>query len=172
MTRGWWRRNAVPLVVVAALLPVTAGVIAANEWSEWDIGHATKPVTVAAGDSVTYDDATIGPARARFDDDPGVPTGTRIVTASVLVTPGDSPISCPTPRLREAGGAGRQWDEASFELDREVDTERSTSCSSETPIRYSLTLDYLVPEDATGPFVIEIESGNELPAFVRLIVEP
>jgi hypothetical protein len=172
MTRGWWRRNAVSLMVVAALLPLTAGVIAANQWSEWDIGHATRPITVAAGDSVSYDGGTIGPARARFDDDPVAPAGTRIVTATVLVTPGDSAISCPTPRLREAGGAGRQWDEASFELDREVDAERNTFCSPEMPIRYSLTLDYLVPEDATGPFAIEIESGNELPAFVRLIVEP
>jgi hypothetical protein len=172
MSGGWWRRNAVPLVAVALLLPVTAGVIAANEWSEWDLGHATKPITVAAGGAVDYDGATVGPAQARFVDDPAAPDGTRVVSATVLVTPGDDPIACPTPRLRETGGAGRQWDEASFELDRDFGEERNTFCDSEVPIRYSLTLDYLVPDDAAGPFAIEIESGDELPEFVRLVVEP
>ena len=172
MSGGWWRRNAVPLVLVAVLLPVTAGVVAVNEWSEWDLGHGTKPITVEPGESVSYGGATIGPAKAKFSTDAAAPPGTRVVSATVLVAPGDDPISCLTPHLREAGGAGRQWDEASYELERDFDSDRVTFCSSEMPIRYSLTLDYLVPVDATGPFTIELESGDELPRFVRLIVEP
>lgn len=172
MTRGWWRRNAVSLASVAVLVPVTVGVIAVNEWSDYDLGHATKPITVAVGETVMYSGATIGPAKAEFADDPLAPAGTRVVSATVLVTPGSSPIACTTPVLREAGGAGRQWDEASFELDRDFDTERNTFCDSDVPIRYALTLDYLVPDDAIGPFAIEVESGDELPEFVRLVIEP
>ncbi|MGZ8804291.1 MAG: hypothetical protein ACXWZG_03190, partial [Microbacterium sp.] len=162
----------VSLAAIAVLLPVTVGVIAVNEWSAWDTGHATRPITVAAGEAVTYAGATIGPAKAEFVDDPLAPAGTRVLSTTVLVEPGESPISCPSPHLRETGGAGRQWDEASLELERDFDTGRNTFCNSEMPIRYSLTLEYLVPDDATGPFEIEIESGDELPEFVRLIVEP
>jgi hypothetical protein len=172
MIRSWWRRNRIPLAAIAVLLPLTVGVIAMNEWSEWDLGHATKPIVVPAGETASYGGATIGPATAEFADDPLAPQGTRVVSTIVLITPGDSPISCATPQLREAGGAGRQWDEASFELERDFDADRNTFCNSEVPIRYSLTLDYLVPDDAAGPFVIELESGEELPEFVRLVVEP
>ncbi len=172
MTRGWWRRNAVSLVAIAVLLPATVGVIAVNEWSESDSGRATKPLTVAAGETVTYGGATVGPAKAEFAEDPLAPAGTRVVTATVLVTPGDSPLSCTTPQLHEAGAAGRQWNEASLELERDFDADRHSFCDPEVPIRYSLTLDYLVPDDAAGPFVIAVESADELPEFVRLIIAP
>lgn len=172
MTRGWWRRNAIPLAAIAVLLPVTVGVIAVNEWSAYDLGHDTKPVTVPTGDSVAYAGATVGPAKATFADDPAAPPGTQVIRATVLVTPGREPISCVSPLLRETGRSGRQWDEASFELDQEYDPDRKTSCDSELPIRYSLTLDYIVPDDATGPFAIELSSSDELPRFVSLVVEP
>jgi hypothetical protein len=172
MTGGWWRRNAIPLAVAAVLLPVTAGVVAFNEWSEWDLGHGTKPVTVDPGESARYAGATIGPARAELSTDPAAPAGTRVVSATVLVAPGDDPLGCQSPRLRELNGAGRQWDEASFALETDFDADRLTFCDPERPYRYSLTLDYLVPEDATGPFAIELESPDALPQYLRLVVEP
>ena len=172
MTHGWWRRNAAALAALVVLVPVTVGVIAANEWSDWDLGHPTKATTVDAGDSTIYGGATIGPASAEFTDDAGIPPGTRVVHATILITPGDEPISCLSPILRETGGAQRQWDEASFELDRDYDPSLKTSCDSELPIRYSLTLDYLVPADATGPFALELSTGDALPQYVRLVVEP
>lgn len=172
MTHGWWRRNAAALAAVVVLVPVTVGVIAANEWSDGDLGHPTKATTVDAGDSAIYGGAIIGPANAEFTDDAGIPPGARVVHATVLITPADEPISCLSPLLRETGGAQRQWDEASFELDRDYDLALKTSCDSELPIRYSLTLDYLVPEDATGPFALELSTGDALPQFVRLVVEP
>lgn len=90
----------------------------------------------------------------------------------MLVEPGSEPIACPTPQLREAGGAQRQWDKASYDLDRDFDSERKTFCNSEPRARYLLTLDYLVPADATGPFTIDLESGDELPRYLRLVIEP
>ncbi|SFS13551.1 hypothetical protein SAMN04487846_2718 [Microbacterium sp. cf046] len=172
MSRGWWRRNAVALVAIAVLLPATVGVIAVNEWSEWDLGHPTKPILVQPGDAVTYGGARLGPAKAEFTDDSAAPAGTRVVSATVLVTPGAEPISCLSPLLRETTGAFRQWDEASYELDRDFDSTRMTSCDSELPIRYSLTLVYIVPDDAAGPFAIEVSTAESLPGYVRLRVEP
>jgi hypothetical protein len=172
VTRGWWRRNAVALVALVVLVPVAVGVIAANEWSDWGLGHPTKATTVDAGDSTIYGGATIGPASAEFTEDAGIPSGTRVVHATVLITPADEPISCLSPLLRETGGAQRQWDEASFELDRDYDPSLKTSCDTELRIRYSLTLDDLVPADATGPFALELSTGDALPLFVWLVVEP
>lgn len=172
MTRGWWRRNAVPLTAIAVLLPVTVGVVAVNEWSAWDQAHPSRPVTVEPGASASYGGALIGPATSSFTVDEEAPAGTRVVRANVLITPGDDPLSCGSPHLREAGGQGRQWNEASLELSSEIGDDRRTSCASDLPIRYSLTLSYLVPDDASGPFVIELESADEFPRFVRLVVEP
>ena len=64
MTRGWWRTNAVWLVAIGVLVPVTVGAIAVNEWSAYDLGHATKPISVEPGGSARYDGARIGPASA------------------------------------------------------------------------------------------------------------
>lgn len=169
---GWWRRNAVGLAAFAVLLPLTVGVIAVNEWSEFDAGHATRPETVPVGDTTSYAGAVLGPALASFSETPSAPPGTKVVTARVLVAPGDDPIACLPPTLREVGGAQREWSEASFELDLPYDPDRRSSCDSELPIRYSLTLAYIVPADAVGPFAIELETVPEYPRYIRLIVEP
>ena len=113
MTRGWWRRNAVPLAALVLLVPATVGVIAANEWSDWDLGHATKATTVDAGDATTYGGATIGPANAEFTDDAdGIPPGTRVVhaTSSSLRPPSRSAAclrSCGKPAARSVSGTRR-----------------------------------------------------------------
>jgi hypothetical protein len=172
MTGGWWRRNAVSLVAVAVLLPVTIGVVAANEWSSFGAERATKPVSAQPGDAVAYGGATIGPAKAEIVADASAPRGSNVVSATVLVTPGDEPISCLTPTLHETDGAQRQWNEASFDLDLDVSADQKTVCDSELRIRYSLTLFYIVPDDATGPFAIELEAADALPQFARLVVEP
>ncbi len=75
--------------------------------------------------------------------------------------------SCARPAARSVSGTRRRsnWTGTTT-------SALKTSCDSELPIRYSLTLDYLVPEDATGPFALELSTGDALPRFVRLVVEP
>lgn len=172
MTGGWWKRNAVALATVAVLLPVTAGVIAVNEWFRFDLANAPTPITAQPGEAIIYAGARIGPAKAVRSEDPAAPAGSRVVTATILVTPGKTPISCGTPELHEIGGAQRQWREASFDLDREYDPDAHSICDPELPIRYSLTLEYIVPEDATGPFTIDVESAAAMPQFAQLVIEP
>ena len=172
MTRGWWRRNAVALAALVLLVPATVGVIAANEWSDWDLGHATKATTVDAGDATTYGGATIGPASAEFTDDAGIPPAPASSTrqsSSLRATSRSAAClrSCAKPAARSDSGTRRpsNWTGTTT-------PSLKTSCDSELPIRYSLTLDYLVPEDATGPFALELSTGDALPQFVRLVVEP
>jgi hypothetical protein len=172
VTSGWWRRNVVALVALVILLPVTVGVIALNEWSQFDQGHPTKPISVDPGDDVIYGGARIGPAKSEFTDNVLAPADTRVVHAVLLVTPGAGPISCSLPTLREAGGAQRQWAEASADLDIPYDPESHTVCDSDLPIRYSLTVDYLVPDDAVGPFVLEFTVAEEVPRYLQLLIEP
>lgn len=169
---GWWRRNAVALVALLILAPVTVGVIAVNEWSQYDQGTATKPITVAAGEAVGFADSRIGPVTAEFTDNVAAPADTRVVRAVMLVWPGGGPISCAVPMLRETGGQQRQWSVASSYLDLPYDPESHGTCDSERPIRYALTLDYLVPEDADGPFTVDFVSNEVLPQYLEFIIEP
>lgn len=168
---GWWRSNAVALCAIAVLVPATVLTMSWNEWAEIRANSATEPLTVAPGDDVSYGGAVVGPATAAFEDLPLPPSGTRVVSVTVRVDPGENALACLTPTLREVDGAGRRW-QASDDLGREWDADRRTFCSSEATGPYDLELDYLVPTDAPGPFVVELESGDELPAFVSAVVAP
>ena len=169
---GWWRKNAVALGALAVLIPAVVVSVAWNEWSEYDLNRASRPLAVAPGDSVEYGGATVGPATARFRDDPLAPQGSRVVSVKLRVEPGDPALVCLSPILREADGAARQWSAASYELDRGWDADRPTSCVAEATAPYTMDIDYLVPLDASGPFTVELDSVDSWPEFVSAVVEP
>jgi hypothetical protein len=169
---GWWRANAVALGALVLLVPVTAAAVGWNEWSGYYSGRASSPVTIQSGESAAYGEATIGPATAQFTEHPLAPEGTRVVSVRVQVDPGDPAIQCIQPALRELEGVRRQWNSASYELDRGWDADRPTSCIADATEPYTLDVDYLVPLDASGPFVVEIESTGLLPEFARVVVTP
>lgn len=173
MTRGWWRRNALALGVLVVLVPGTAATIAFTSWGEWGAAHPTRPVAVSLGETISFSGSTIGEAQAVFDDDvDGTPNGARVVAVTLEIDPEGREFSCSTPTLREVGGSQRQWAEASFDLDRAYDPERVGYCDSELVTAYTLSLDYLVPADASGPFVLEFSTGPALPEYLRIAVEP
>jgi hypothetical protein len=167
---GWWRRNAVALVTAGVLLPITLGAIALHE--RVDSAGAWQDAVVAPGDSIEYAKATIGPATARFVDDAAAPVGTRVVQVTVDIDPNASdPIACLTPQLHELGGSQREWNERSYDLGRGFD-EDLTSCSSDESSPYSLFLEFVVPEDAEGPFTVDVDAAEGWPVQARLQVEP
>ena len=173
MSRGWWRRNAVALVAVAALLPVTAGVIAGNEWWARNQSEPVFATTAQPGQEIDYAGATWGPAAATItapgpDDD--VPSGTRLVVVEVPVAPDAEGIGCLRPTLRELSGERRQWNDATSHVD--WDYELDTFCDSESTGSFTLSLPFLLPDDAEGPFGVDIQVGDELPGFLRLVVAP
>jgi hypothetical protein len=166
---GWWRRNAVALAAVAVLLPATVAVVAVQEGS--GAGGASHEIVVPLGESIEYSEATVGPADAEFVDDPLAPRGTRVVRVTVEVVPDPAePIACKKPLLREVSGLQREWEESSYELGRGY--EELTFCSSDEIAPYSLVLDYVVPDDADGPFTVDVDSVAGWPVLARLQVEP
>lgn len=169
---GWWRANGAALGVLAVLVPVTAVSISSNEWAGLAANTPTRALTLEPGQSIEYGGATIGPASAEFTESPLAPRGTRVVSVTLRIDPGDSSLLCSEPPLRETGGAKRQWNSASYELDRGWDVNHPTSCIDGETGPYALEVDYLVPSDASGPFAVEFALAEAFPEFVSAVVDP
>lgn len=169
MTRAWWRRNAVALGVIVVLAPVTAAAISFNAWQDINAVHR---ITVAEGDQIEYADAEVGPLRARFDDLEDIPRGTRVVAVEIDIRPGDGAFSCSRPMLLETTGLHREWRDSTTSIDRPYDPDRVTYCDSELTDPYTVEFDFLVPEDAVGPFQLELEDPDGAPDVLRLALAP
>lgn len=179
MKRGWWRSNAVALVALALLIPAVVVIIGGNEWNDGSAGRPWQPIGVSPGESAAYGEAQIGPASAELisaesadDRELTVPDGMRVVVTTVRVDPGSPAISCLPLVLRERDGAQRQWNGARLEVDWPFDAAQPTSCDRDAVAPYSLVTPFLVPDDARGPFAVDIAGVDELPRFVRLDVAP
>lgn len=173
MTRRWWRRNAVALGAVAVLLPLTAVVIGGSEWWLVNQSRPVLPHTVPVGASADWAGMAWGPATAtELPADAGseLPAGARVIVVEVPVDPGGDPVACGTPMLRELSGAQRQWSDATAEVDWDYD--RPTGCVSDADGPYTVAAPFLVPDDAVGPFGVELTVVDRLPGFLRLVVAP
>jgi len=173
--RGWWRRNALPLAGVAVLLPVTFGVVGWNEWNESFAEEPTQPVVASPGTAVEFEDAVWGPAEIEMME-PGAefeaPAGSQIVMVTVPVDPGADAATCRPPTLQESTGARREWQDVTFEIGWSPPSEQLGSCVEDGTDPFTITVAFLVPLDATGPFAVDLVTPEALPGFVRLLVEP
>ena len=167
---NWLRRNAVALIVVAVLLPVTAAAVSLNAWQDL---LATTTTTVPSGETVRFGTADVGDARARFDGTVDeLPQGTRVVATQIDIDPRGEDFTCFAPVLRETTGAGREWNDSTSSLDRPYNPDRVTYCTSDEHAPYTLEVDYLVPDDADGPFVLELSSSSVPSEKLLLAVAP
>ncbi len=167
--RPWWRRNGWALVAIAVLVPGGALAVSAHETGE--LTGQRDAIVADADGRVALDGAVIGPARAEFTPHDAAPSGTRVVTVTIPVNRHGTPLRCLPPVLQEATGKGREWAEASAQLGTAFSSDRLTSCTSDLE-RFALTLDYVVPDDASGPFVVDVVWADALPRFARLTVSP
>ncbi|ALJ20025.1 hypothetical protein [Microbacterium sp. No. 7] len=170
---GWWRRNAVSLVALAVLAPATAVAISLGVWAEEGGKRASEEITVAPGGVIDLVGSRIGPAEAAFTDEAeSAPPGARVVAVTVDVAPGPDGIACTGLVLREQA-TGRQWDEDSASsVGVPYDPDRTTYCDQAQTAPFTLSLFYLVPDDAAGPFTLEFVSGPALPTFAGFVLEP
>lgn len=166
---GWWRSNAIALGALVVVVPAAALTMSWNEWAGSRQGAV--PISVASGESVRYADALVGPVSAEFTGLPLAPQDTQVVTVTVPIDPGDPAIVCSPFVLKEVDGAGREWMPRS-DLGRDWDSDRWTFCDDEATAPYEVELDYLVPEDASGPFAVEFGSAESYPEFVSAVVAP
>lgn len=168
---GWWRSNAVALGALVVLVPATYAALTWNEWSSVLQNTPSQAITVQPGDTLEYAGASVGPVSAEFTELPDAPQGARVVTVTMRIDPGDPVLRCQSPELHEIGGLQRQWD-ADDDLGREWDADRWTFCDPDATGPYDLLLDYVVPDDVSGPFTVTLSATSALPEFVSAVVEP
>lgn len=168
--RRWWRRNAAALIALAVLAPATFGVIIANEASTNATRAHIVPIEVPAGRPFAHDGAQWGPASAReispVDDELDLPQGARLIAVTIPVVPGDEEPGCFPPTLIEARGAHRQWNQASTVLGW-----NDTSCALMGTEPFDVVVPYVVPSDAEGPFVVDLEIVGDPLSTLRLPVD-
>jgi hypothetical protein len=168
---GWWRTNRVALIALLVLVPALVVTVAWTQWSYFDEFRASRPVLVQPGDTVRYAEATVGPVSADWGDTAKAPKGTRVVVVQVPVEPGHPAIACASPLLRETA-TGRTWDAATYDLSWESDDDHPTYCPSDATKPYVLSVGYIVPDDASGPFTVDLDSADSWPSFVSAVVTP
>ncbi len=179
--RGWWRGNAVALCAVAVLLLAAIG---GAGWWEWKYAYpdSGKPLwAVEPGESgtVVLEGAEWGPVRAKAITDTSgltVPDDTTLIGVTVQITPlGEKGPTCWAPRLIEQG-TGRVWESVRGQIGLPWDREEPEVCvptlDGETAEPYQLLLPYVVPEDAEGPYRLEIEPHDAESRFLRFSIDP
>lgn len=174
VTASWLRRNAMALVATAVLVPATALVIGGSEWWGYYSGRDVFPVTVASGESAEFSGATYGPAtitETAEDLEWELPQGTKVLSVEVPVQPGEEPAVCSQPSLRELSGDGRRWTKAPFPIELPYDDDTWGLCDSERSGTYIIAVPFLVPDDVSGPLAVDLAVEDELPRFLRFVVD-
>ena len=169
---SWWRRNAVALIALAVLLPVTFGVIGIREW--WAIYEARPVWAQSVEPGGVFGGAEWGEATfeaiPQWESD-SVPEGAQSVLVTIPMQPVDEPIECRSPVLRETSGEKRTWDYTNSAVDLPGTMQLETRCSGSSSGRVELLVPFIIPADAEGPFFVEIVISEELPRFLRFEVE-
>ena len=173
---SWWRRNLVALIALAVLLPATAATIGWQEWYQYfGFGaRASAAVEVTDGDTAELAGATWGPIRGgEITDVSGldVPDGTRLIAAGIPVDASIEGIGCDSPTLVEAS-TGREWRPVRSEIGLQYDPDEPERCLSEDAGEYELIVPFVVPDDAEGPFWVDVMPYDAGGSFVRFSFEP
>lgn len=160
-TRGWWRANALPLGILAVLLPASIVSIGWRDWTEATSTafHRTTAITAEDGETAELADATWGPIRSGvISDTSGLtpPPHTKVI---VVVIPVDTdpadPVRCDYPLLIEQS-TGRQWNEMSYELGVDYSSTENRTCAYDAVGPYEIAVPFAIPEDVEGPFWVDV----------------
>lgn len=179
--RGWWRSNAVALVVLALLLPAT---VLGTGWWQWkyafpDSGRPLWAVDATKSGTVDLAKSTWGPVKSKaLTDTTGldVPKDARVILVGVDVTPHDDKgTSCNQPKLVEQR-TGREWGTVRSELGVLYNSDEPETCvtftDEEQAEPYRLVLPFVVPDDAKGPYWVVIEPRLHGSKYVRFSIDP
>jgi hypothetical protein len=176
--RTWWRRNAVALLSLAVLIPATAGAIGWRQWSA-TFDQPTQRITAITpgeNDEVDLAGATWGPVTSGiFTEADGfdLPAGTKIVAVKIPVDNHDldDVAECGAPMLTEQS-SGREWTEMSVAIGLEYDPDSPTTCTYQPEGPYEMLVPFIVPDDASGPYWVDVVPYGTAPVFARFSIDP
>jgi hypothetical protein len=175
----WWRRNRVAVYVVALLLPITLLGVGGWDWWSANFGRPVVPVSAADGEEIEFGGITWGPAVANVltpSADANVPPGAKLLEVDIPVDRHGEDTACVIGALKELSGAEREW--SADTGDANWDYRKHTFCPTDPasdsypagPFR--IEVPFILPADATGPFVLDVVLQDELPRVLRLEVVP
>lgn len=179
--RGWWRTNVIALCALVVLLPAATAGTALWQW-KYAYPDSGKPLwAVEPGKSGTVElrGAEWGPVRAKVITDTSgltMPADATLIGVTVKVTPlQEKAPTCWAPKLIEQR-TGRVWESVRGQLGLLWDQAEPEDCvptlEGEKAEPYTLVLPYVVPDDAKGPYWLEIEPDYAQSRFVRFSIDP
>ncbi len=160
---SWWRTQRTGLIALAI---AAVAMVGATAWL--DIAPSIRPTDRAIDADTTVDIAgqtlTLGPTEwAEFE----APAGTRTLSVRLSSSGGSAASLCGQTTLTEID-ADRTWLSSRADLDVPYD-EGESSCIAE-PASYRILLTFLLPDDADGPFLLDIEGSDD--DLARFRIEP
>jgi hypothetical protein len=159
----WWRRQRRALIALAV---AAIAVVGTYVWLDVvpSIRPADRVVEAEDAADVSGQTLTVGPAEwGEFES----PDGTRTLSIRLRASGGPDAGACGTATLTEAA-TSRTWVSSRSGVDV-PSGQGETSCIAE-PSSYRILLVFLLPEDADGPFVLDIEGRDS--DVARFVVEP
>ncbi|MDF2444089.1 MAG: hypothetical protein JWR01_2292 [Subtercola sp.] len=182
MTGGWLRRNAIALIAVVVLVPVTLGVTFSNEWLDYYSNRPSQPVTVDPGAAADFagtgwrvDSTRRITSTSTEGADARLPGGTDLIVVTVDVTPrvldenGLSPY-CEL-RLEEAEGGelARSWGDAAFDpISYDGADDAQSGCTTDLTTPYRFEALFVIPSSVDGALTLNLEALDELPRYLEL----
>lgn len=156
---SWWRRQRVALT---ALIVAAAAVVAVHVWLDVLPASTGDPSTVEAEDgSAEIAGQTLSVESARWGEFEA-PEGSRTLSIRIDSRGGPQATTCGLFTLAEAEG-DRVWSNARSVLDVPFDAGESYCQEASGP--YALLAVFLLPDDADGPFVLEVPGDGEIARF-------
>ena len=161
--KDWWRtqRTALLAVAVAAI-----AVISAYVWLDVlpSIRQPDRVIEAGSGAVISGQELELGFVEwGEFD----APSDSRSLSIRLTASGGPDAASCGSATLTEPSSS-RTWVSSRDGLDVPSDSG-STSCAAE-PASHRILLVFLLPDDAQGPFVLDIEGDDS--DVARFTVDP
>jgi hypothetical protein len=156
---SWWRSQRRALI---ALVIVAAAMLGATVWLDIlpSIRSTDRVIEAESTVDIAGQTLTLGPTEwGEFDTS----DGSRTLSIRLSSSGGSEASLCGQTTLTEID-SGRTWLSSRDDLDVSYD-EGENSCTAE-PASYRILLTFLLPDDADGPFLLDIEgSDNDLARF-------
>lgn len=161
---SWWRAQRRALI---ALLVCAGAVVGAYLWLDvrpWADGDDDRVVVAEDSTEISGQTVTLGPVEW---DEFEAPQGSRTLSIRFRASGGAEADSCGPFSLTEERSS-RVWLSSRTHLDVPYD-EGESSCQAETA-PYRILIVFLVPDDAVGPFRLDIAGRDD--DIARFLIEP